>query len=249
VTLYVVVAGLVGCASSEGTAPHDQSAAAHEDEAAREDTIANAHAALYDPGAVRERPSCAAILTRKSGFGSDVCWGSLVNPTDVHRAQAEARRRIAAEHRAASQALREAEASACRGLGDDERDTSPFQRLEDIASVASLAALPEGRKHWLPGPRGAVVTFVAVPGMTAEWLQRLVDCHVARNAVLGHVDPTMPACPLVPRGVTAKVTSTGIGFAVAMRSDDPETAKEILRRARALVAPPSPPVVIVPDAR
>jgi hypothetical protein len=49
--------------------------------------------------------------------------------------------------------------------------------------------------------------------MTAEWLQRLTDCHIARNAALGHVAPAMPDCPLVPMGVTARVTSTGGGFA------------------------------------
>lgn len=228
---------LLACASSDGTRPHDQAAAEHDAAAAREELLANEHAAHYDPSAVRERPICSRLLARKAAVGSDVCWGSVTNPTEVHQTQADERRRMAAEHRAASDALRAAEASACGGLSDDERDTSPFAHPDDIASVAPLAARKEGKKPWLMGPRGAVVTFVAVPGMTAEWLQRVVDCHIARNSVLGHVDPTMPDCPLVPRGVTASVTSTGSGFAVAIRSDDPEVAKEILRRARALIEP------------
>ena len=32
---------------------------------------------------------------------------------------------------------------------------------------------------------GATVVFRAVPGMTAEWLQRVVDCHLARAAAVG----------------------------------------------------------------
>jgi hypothetical protein len=79
------------------------------------------------------------------------------------------------------------------------------------------------------------VTIRAVPGLTAEWLQRVVDCHVARNAALGHVVPEMPYCPLVPKGVHATVSSVHGGFAVAIRADDGEGAQEVLRRAEALI--------------
>lgn len=243
-SLTMLGAGLGACASSEGTAPHDMSAAEHDEMAAAEEVLANEHAAKYDPNAVRERPICSGVLARKSWYGSDVCWGSVTNVTETHQVSAEERRRLAAEHRAASQALRDAEGRACAGLGDDERDTSPFAHVEDIASVAALkfptnsGKVDRSRLH--PPTGGAVVTFVAVPGMTAEWLQRVVDCHLARNASVGHVDPTMPECPLVLKDVTAEVTSTGKGFAVAMRSTDPATAREILRRARLLIQSPNP---------
>jgi hypothetical protein len=46
----------------------------------------------------------------------------------------------------------------------------------------------------------------------------------------------MPDCPLVPRDVTAKVTATSEGFEVAIRSDNELSAREVLRRAQALVA-------------
>jgi hypothetical protein len=46
--------------------------------------------------------------------------------------------------------------------------------------------------------------------------------------------PEMPDCPLVPNGVSARVSSTGNGFAVAIRSDDTKTAHEILTRAERL---------------
>jgi hypothetical protein len=75
--------------------------------------------------------------------------------------------------------------------------------------------------------------------MTAPWLQRIVDCHLARNAALGHADTSMPDCPLLPRGVSARVSATDTGFAVAVQSEDSATAADILRRARALTAPVS----------
>lgn len=242
-SLTMLWAGLGACASSEGTAPHDMSAAEHDEMAAAEEVLANEHAAKYDPNAVRERPICSGVLARKSGYSSDVCWGSVTNATETHQVAADERRRLAAEHRAASQALRDAEARACAGLGEEERDTSPFEHVEDIASVGALRFPNNGkvdRSRLRPPSGGAVVSFVAVPGMTAEWLQRVVDCHLARNAALGHVDPTMPDCPLVLKGVTATVKSTGNGFAVAMRSQDPAVASEILRRARLLIQTPGP---------
>ena len=74
-----------------------------------------------------------------------------------------------------------------------------------------------------------------VSGLTAQWLQRSVSCHLARSAAMGHVMPEMPYCPLVPKNVSASVTATDTGLVVAIRSGDPEVAREILKRAQTLV--------------
>ena len=79
---------------------------------------------------------------------------------------------------------------------------------------------------------GATVVLLPAPGVTAERLQHIVECHIARNASLGNDVPEMTYCPLVPKGITAAVTSTGNGFAVNITSKDTATAEEILRRAR-----------------
>lgn len=52
---------------------------------------------------------------------------------------------------------------------------------------------------------------------------------------MGHVMPEMPYCPLVPKNVSASVTATDTGLVVAIRSGDPEVAREILKRAQTLV--------------
>lgn len=143
---------------------------------------------------------------------------------------------MAAEHRAAAQALRDAEARACAGIDEADRDASPFEHEGDIASVARLTeAAPAGHasaEHLV----GATVVFRAVRGLTAEWLQREIDCHLARNDAVGHDMPEMPNCPLVP-ALSAQVRSTGDGFAVDIRGGDDAAAAEILRRAETLVAP------------
>jgi hypothetical protein len=148
--------------------------------------------------------------------------------------------KMAADHRAAAQALRTAEASACAGLTDDDRDISPFYHREDITGVqpdiTGVGPATEHRSGKQPADTvvGAVVSFRAVPGLTVEWLQRIVDCHIARNNALGNDMPEMPYCPLVPKGISAKVSSTGDGFAVTIESHDQAIAKEVLRRAQAL---------------
>jgi hypothetical protein len=202
------------------------SAAQHDAMARAEDKSAAEHAAQFDPGASR-------VSTKCGGHGQP-CWSSTVNPTASQLAEADRHRKVAAEHRAASQALRDAEARACVGLADADRDMSPFMHREDIASVRELVVTSGTGKSTSPRQMGAVVVVRAVPGLTEQWLQRVVDCHLARNAALGHNVPEMPYCPLVPNGVAATVTSTTTGFAVEMRSEDLTVAHEILRRAQAL---------------
>jgi hypothetical protein len=165
-----------------------------------------------------------------------VCWTSTGNPSPEVLKQAEAHRQTAAAHRAASQALRDAEQQACGGISAQDRDTSPFEHREDIEGVEAIQT-PVGGKIGGYRQNGASIVVRAVPGMTAEWLQRLVDCHTARNAALGYAMPEMEHCPLMLKGITASVTSTGRGFVVAIRASDVDTAREILRRAQALLPP------------
>ncbi len=221
---------LAACASrTPGAKPHDMSVASHETSAAEAERGAAEHASRFEPKAGVRTEKC-----RAQGLTTDVdpCWTSATNPTAEHLEHAAQLRRAAADHRAASQALREAEKRACVGISEEHRAESPFDRREDIARVERLYSTSSGKvamKH----QEGAIVTFRAVPGLTAQWLQRVVDCHLARNAALGHEVPEMPACPLVPRGVRATVTATPDGFAVAVRGED-QASKEIWRRAEAL---------------
>jgi hypothetical protein len=236
---------LLGCGGgTPGARPEDMSAAGHQTAADQEEQAAADHQAQFDPKAAAEQTGCrpGRNALRRIDYTDDTCWTSVTNPTVAHLRAAEEHRKRAADHRAASAAL--VEAKACVGIAQDDRDMSPFEHTEDIASVAPLSSLPRtalsvGRKFPDGPPAGAVVTFRAVPGLTTEWLQRLIDCHLARNAALGHDVPEMPDCPLVPAGVEARVTSTGDGFAVALRSESPETAREVLARAQRLM--PAPP--------
>ena len=223
-TASVLVIG-AGCASSQGTRPHDMSTAQHEAAAQQEQAASEQHGAQYDPSATAENRIC--------GRGS-VCWTSVSNPTDQHKSDASQHRELAEKHRAAAQALRDAEASSCSGIDQPDRDESPFYHREDITSVSKVER-PVQRGNTRAGElAGGRAVFRAVQGLTAEWLQRVVNCHIARAASVGNSMPEMPYCPLTFKGVKATVSSTGDGFAVEVTSEDATTAAEIWKRMQAL---------------
>ena len=225
-TLTVCLSALMfSCAADPGTQPHDMSATQHEAMAKQEEQAGDAHADQHDPHAKEATQTC-------SGKGG--CWTSVSNPTAQHAEDAEKHRKLAKEHRAASQALASAEASACSGISDDDRDISPFYHREDIVSVAPYSENVKSGKGSTSKVVGTTVVFRALPGMTAEWLQRVVDCHLARASAMGHNMPEMDYCPLEPKGVKAKVTSVGNGFAVNISADDDATVAEVKKRAEGL---------------
>lgn len=220
--------------AAPGTQPHDMSAVHHENAAAQEEKLASKHSSQFDPSATSAVEKCR--VRQGKGSSEPICWTSYANPTERHKSDADEHRRAAEQHRAAAEALRQAEAKACSGIAPEDRDISPFYHREEVVRVDPIKDPPPPRGPGVTPLKGATVVLRAVPGLTAEWLQRVVDCHIARNAAMGHNAPEMAYCPLVPRDVTATVTSTGDGFAVAIRSNDPTTVEDILRRANALMS-------------
>lgn len=227
--IHSLAAALVAMAAcGGGRSPHDRSVIDHERSARAHDSDARA---IEQRCAERRRNELTAPVGREPNVvrldrPGEPCWKA------ADKRFVDAHRNAAVKHRAASAVLRDAEARACAGISQADREISPLERTGDIVRVE-----PYTQKDALPRSSferqlGAVVTFRAVPGLTVEWLQREVDCHLARNAALGHDVPEMPNCPLVPRSVTASVRSVGDGFAVEIRSDDPDTAHEILIRAQ-----------------
>jgi hypothetical protein len=218
--LAVVICGCAPTPTTPGAGVH-VSAAQEDVIAARQEREAAEHRASFDPAARTRKESC----THHGGGGADSdfyeCWESVVNPTESQLREAREHERMAGQRRAASQVLRSAEARACTGLSASDRDTSPFAHRDDILNVSLL-------------PRGAIVVFKHVPTLTEEHLQKIIDCHVARNDALGHDVPEMSYCPLVPRDVSAKVTSLESGLAVTIESTDKDAAREVRSRALAL---------------
>jgi hypothetical protein len=224
---------LIGCASTRPATvdPAEMSAQGHEGEATKEEREAARQSGRYNPNArVMPRDICAIPNPTNLAFP---CWSSTVNPTAWHLREAEIHLRHAADHRAASAALREAEARACMGISEEDRDLSPLVHCEDIVRIDPLRrAETRGSAKALLGSR---VVFRAIPGMSAEWLERVVRCHRARNAVLGDMAPDRHSCPLALKDVSFEVEQTWDGPALTIGSSDPEVAKQILERSKAFL--------------
>lgn len=152
--------------------------------------------------------------------------------------EAKEQRRAASDHRAAAQILRDAESRACQGVAEADREIDPFSRREQIVGVKPLVRKVERDEHAMEEVAGAAVILLPAPATTVESFQRVIECHLARNAALGHRVPQMDDCPLVPKGVTARVMPVARYLGVEITSEDAATAEEILRRARLLQSSP-----------
>ena len=202
----------------------------HEAAAKSEEQAAKEHNTQYDPSQYVYIPP-TITCPFYSGATCYRSWTSVANPTERHLTEGKEHAYLALQHRAASQELREAEARACKNVPDGDRDISPFYHREDIVSAGPFKeSLPYGGGSVI----GAEVVFASLPGMTAEWLQRVVDCHLARNAVFPDAETTMSYCPIAVPHVKAQVRSVGSGFAVDITATDDKSVKEILSRAGAL---------------
>ncbi len=215
-----VLAATAACAKETNAIPPSHGSVAAEERAARENDRA---AGVLERQAAEEDGSemvrCGALA---DGINGPICYSDrrLINKEDELAAE---KRHQAAEHRRVSQALRDAENSACAGIPEADRIESPFSHWADIRFVQVL-------------PDGARFEFRDIPGLDAAWLRHVVDCQIARDDALGHEVPDLPYCPLVPRGATARVSEESGGYVVEVTSSDKQGASEIIRRAQFIAA-------------
>lgn len=242
IAMFLSSAGFACGSTAQGTKPRDMSRVEHEAAARHEEALARGHeeqaqrAAAAEATPPPERGEVLSLGQENCVPAQTVCWTSRVNPTEEHRRDAERHRTLAAKHRAASQALLAAEQRACAGINQEDRDMSPFRHTEDIVSATPLHRSEAHGKTAQSHLAGATVVFRAVPGMTEQWLERLLGCHAARVTALGHDTQPMPYCPLMVDGASGSVRAVPGGFAVNVRAEDEAAAREILARAEKLAA-------------
>lgn len=216
-----------------GTQPYAQGAEQHRAAAKLEAARLERHKELYDPNAKQFVKRCDPTL-KNTYPETPICWIETVNPTAVHLKEVEEHRTRAVEHRRAARELRAVEERACTGVADYDRDMSPFAHRQDILGVSPLEeADPSTKQRRLTG---ATILFRKVPHLTGDELQQIVNCHLARNATIGHdvAAAEMAHCPLTQRGARATVRTLDNGFAVDVRADEAPTAEAIWRRAQGL---------------
>jgi len=129
--------------------------------------------------------------------------------------------------------------SACRGLHDAEQYVGLLTNRQDVLAVDEIKPEESMVESLTPDQRaGARILLAAGPGVTAEWLERIGECHIAENAARGYPQGATLS-PLDVKGAAVHVSSVGDGFAVDITSYNWKAAREILTRARALLIPPA----------
>jgi hypothetical protein len=107
--------------------------------------------------------------------------------------------------------------------------------LKNVEPLYSSSATSEGSKGNSQSElRGAIVNVQAVPGVTAEWLDRALECHSAKR-VLGQIQQGGAAeDPFWLPGsvVDIDVQSAKDGFRVAVAGASPAEGQQILTRAQ-----------------
>jgi hypothetical protein len=145
-----------------------------------------------------------------AGFGTDVA-----TPTEQY---------------VAANSLREAERSACVEVPEADRDGGPFMRRDRIAYVEEVndRLYPKQMAQTF----GIAVYVRATPGLTEQWLGRVIKCHQAHAAVAGASDDTTD--PLIGADSRIKIDPTPEGFRVAITSPDLATARALVAKGHAL---------------
>ena len=134
--------------------------------------------------------------------------------------------------------------ATCRGVPDPERYDWLSVNRQDIVAVEEIKSgepMASSLEYVPPDRRaGARLLLAARPGETAEWIQRIAECHIAWNAALGYPQGGTSSA-LDVEGAVVHVNSRGDAFAVEITSTDVRAAREILRRVRALLVTSSKP--------
>jgi hypothetical protein len=125
------------------------------------------------------------------------------------------------------------ERTRCAG-GEDEALLAPVLNGNAVRDARPLYSNVDSAKGGLHAElRGATLVVDALPGMTAEWLDRALECHSAQN-VLGR-RPVAPDDPfwLPESTVDIDVRSAKDGFDVAVSGFSTADAQRIWARADA----------------
>ncbi len=127
------------------------------------------------------------------------------------------------------------------GLDVKDSDLAPVFEGHSVETVAPLySTIEAGKSGEQSRLRGAILTFGALPGETAEWLDRELECHSAR-VTLGQVQ-SLPDDPFWLPGSTLDidVRPTRDGLVVGIAGYSAADARKVLDRAQSFARTRAP---------
>jgi hypothetical protein len=172
-----------------------------------------------------------AVALKSRRWLSAILMAAAVSPACAEAAPGEPARSVADEAAAM-------ERTRC-GPDVDESVLAPIVTGQAIDSVEPLySRSASGKSETGERLHGALIRVRALPGMTAEWLDRALECHSARR-LLGRVPrEAAPNDPfwLPGRAVDIDAKSGRDVFLVAVEGATLDDAQEVLIRANALMS-------------
>ena len=243
----LALAGAVtfGCITKgpESKTPETLTAADHEAAAAKAEQRAEENEQRVDPGNYTAQrcapvvvPPPTAQVAPQSGPSfsrpEDVCGNSTLSARRDHEREAEQERIAASEHRAAAAELRRAEEIACSDVPSELRAQNPFKRPGEVLAVAPIADRSETGKA--ASPRGGVVLALQKMDTDPSALERRLNCQAAMAAT--EKQPDLANSPAAVPDAKSSVWEDNGQLMVEISSTDQTAAKEIGKRARALIS-------------
>jgi hypothetical protein len=130
--------------------------------------------------------------------------------------------------------------TACKDVPEAENHLAVLLSQDDVLYVEEITARDHGADLSKPARDGARIVLAARPFVSAAWLQQAIGCHMARNAAFGPSQRDKSS-PLDVPGAVIDVSSEPGKLFVDVTAVDPNAARQIVARARALVPVPTAP--------
>jgi hypothetical protein len=143
----------------------------------------------------------------------------------------------ACEHPATSRvATADEVANLCAGVPDAERDHPSMLQPPELESVRRSMGERHFIKYSVPELRGAELLVRPSPGVSRQWIARVIRCHVAYRDLPGTRVPETAADPLLVDNAEVSFGETETSFVIRIQGSTMSEGEEILARAQRLVA-------------
>jgi hypothetical protein len=126
-------------------------------------------------------------------------------------------------------------ANLCAGVPDAERDHPSMLQPPELEGVRKSMGERHMIKYSVTELRGAELLVRPSPGISRQWIARVIQCHVAYRDLPGARVPETLSDPLLVDEATVSFGETDTSFVIRIQGETMAEGEEILARAQRLV--------------
>jgi hypothetical protein len=126
-------------------------------------------------------------------------------------------------------------ANLCAGVPDAERDHPSMLQPPELEGVRKSMGERHMIKYSVPEVRGAELLVRPSPGISRQWIARVIQCHVAYRDLPGGSSPESLSDPLLVDEAKVSFGETDTSFVIRIQGETMTEGEEILARAQRLV--------------